>query len=266
MKKLTKLLSVFLAAVMAMTAMCAVSSAASSNLIRNGDASDGLNGWTDPDGIWQTGTNYDGVGAYDSYYFFPKGFKGADGTRIYQDVNVKSYVGMKATLSAQNRTYSNGHTDESMLKIEFFNSSGSLLDSASSIKDSKSASWHLLSVSVTVPKNAATARVSLYSFYHTGSEADSYFDNVTLVMSGTPSTTKEATLTYIQIEVKKGSALQLSGILSDATTGKVTWTTSKSSVASVSSSGKVTAKAKGTAVITAKYGKVSLKIRIKVTA
>lgn len=31
-----------------------------------------------------------------------------------------------------------------------------------------------------VPQNAVTARISLYSFYRTGSEADSYFDNVSL--------------------------------------------------------------------------------------
>ena len=74
------------------------------------------------------------------------------------------------------------------------------------------------------------------------------------------------TLSYIQIEMKKGSTLQLSGILSDSTTGKVTWSTSKSSVATVSSGGKVTAKGKGNAVITAKYGSTSLSIYIKVTA
>lgn len=75
-----------------------------------------------------------------------------------------------------------------------------------------------------------------------------------------------AALSYIQVEIKKGSSLQLSGILSDSTTGNVTWSTSKSSVAAVSSKGKVTAKSKGTAVVTAKYGGKSLGIRIKVTA
>ncbi len=75
-----------------------------------------------------------------------------------------------------------------------------------------------------------------------------------------------ATLSYIQAEIKKGSTLQLAGILSDSTTGKVTWSTSKSSVATVNSNGKVTAKSKGTATITAKYGDKSLTIKIKVTA
>ncbi len=263
MKRLTKFIALLTAAVMAMTSLL-IPAGAASELLVNGNASNGLKGWKDPDGIWQTGTNYDGVSAYDSYYFYPRGYKGSAGTRIYQDVNIGSYAGMKATLSAQNRTYNSGHTDESMLKIEFFDSNGKLIDSASSKKDSKNASWHLLSVSATVPKNASVARVSLYSFYHTGSESDSYFDNVSLTVSGTPAA--EDKLAYFQITLKKGSTLQLDGILDSGSGAAASFSSSKSSVASVSSKGKVTAKAKGTAVITAKYGSSSIKIRIKVTA
>ena len=88
---------------------------------------------------------------------------------------------MMATLSAQNRAYGSGN-DDSMLKIEFFDSNGYFIDSASSDMDRGTTAWHLLSVSAIVPHNAATARISLYSFYRTGSEADSYFDNVSLTM------------------------------------------------------------------------------------
>ena len=235
------------------------------NLVTNANASNGIKGWTDPDGLWQTDTNYDGVGAYDSYYFHPKGYKGSNGTRIYQDINVKGYVGMTATLSAQNRAYGSGN-DESMLKIEFFNSSGKLLDSASSVKDPGSTKWHLISVSVKVPNNAVTARISLYSFYKSGSEADSYFDNISFTMSGTKSgSSSNSALSHIRIDLSKGSALQLSGVLSDSSTGNVTWASSNSSVASVSSSGKVTAKEYGTAIISAKYGSTTLKIEVNVT-
>ena len=186
-------------AVIALTVVCSTSCFADTpNLLVNGDASAGISHWTDADKVWTTATSYDGTDGCDSYFFFPKGFKGADGvkTRIYQDVNVKNYISMKATLSAYNCTYRDGHEDESMLMIEFFDEGGKLINSASSIKDSRNGKWHLLSVSTTVPDNAVIARVSLYAIYHTGSEVDAYFDNVSLIMSGTtPTLTPVPTVT-----------------------------------------------------------------------
>ncbi len=72
-------------------------------------------------------------------------------------------------------------------------------------------------------------------------------------------------LTSLQLTIKKGSTIQLDGVF---TTGKDTieWESSKRSVATVSAKGKVTAKKKGTATITATSGDVTLKIRVKVTA
>ncbi len=72
-----------------------------------------------------------------------------------------------------------------------------------------------------------------------------------------------AKITSFTATLKKGSTLQLGTILSGE--GTVTWSTSKKSVATVTSKGKITAKAKGTAVITAKTGDSSMKITIKVT-
>lgn len=62
----------------------------------------------------------------------------------------------------------------------------------------------------------------------------------------------------VSINVGKNYTLKATGIK-----GKITWTSSKKSVATVSSKGVVKAKKKGTAVITAKYGKK--KITCKVT-
>ncbi|MBR4096036.1 MAG: Ig-like domain-containing protein [Oscillospiraceae bacterium] len=72
-----------------------------------------------------------------------------------------------------------------------------------------------------------------------------------------------AKITSFTATLKKGSTLQLGTILSGE--GTVKWSTSKKSVATVTSKGKITAKAKGTAVITAKTGDSSMKITIKVT-
>ena len=67
----------------------------------------------------------------------------------------------------------------------------------------------------------------------------------------------------LTVSLKKGKTLQLGAETSGR--GAVKWTTSKRSVATVSSKGKVTAKAKGTAIITAKLGSTSFSITVKVS-
>lgn len=88
--------------------------------------------------------------------------------------------------------------------------------------------------------------------------------------SNTSKTSGDATIdsatgkiTALTITLKKGSSLQLGTTTSGK--GSVSWSTSKRSVASVSSKGKVTAKAKGSAVITAKLGTTSYAVTIKVS-
>ena len=70
-------------------------------------------------------------------------------------------------------------------------------------------------------------------------------------------------ITSFTVTLKKGDTLKLGAILSGD--GTVTWSTSKKAVATVTTKGKVTAKGKGTAVITAKTGNSSMKITVKVT-
>lgn len=65
----------------------------------------------------------------------------------------------------------------------------------------------------------------------------------------------------LTITAKKGETLTL-GV--DDTEDKTKWSSSKKSVASVNQDGTVTAKKKGSAVITAKTGKKSLKIKVVV--
>lgn len=78
-----------------------------------------------------------------------------------------------------------------------------------------------------------------------------------------PTNTTTAKLNYITINMERGDSLSLGADMTG--TGEVTWKSSKPSVASISSSGKVTAKAKGTTVISAKCGKTTKKIKIKVS-
>ena len=65
--------------------------------------------------------------------------------------------------------------------------------------------------------------------------------------------------TSISLNVGKTYTLKATG-----TKGKITWTSSNKSVATVSSKGAVKAKKKGTAVITAKYGKKKLTCKVTV--
>lgn len=73
----------------------------------------------------------------------------------------------------------------------------------------------------------------------------------------------EAKLTAFSITLKKGETLSLGTVMEG--NAEVEWSTSKKSVATVSSKGKITAKSKGTTYITAKSGNSSIKIQIKVS-
>ncbi|MBR1832872.1 MAG: Ig-like domain-containing protein [Ruminiclostridium sp.] len=75
-------------------------------------------------------------------------------------------------------------------------------------------------------------------------------------------TDSSSKISCITIPMKVGDTMQLS---TDAGSTGITWSSSKSSVAAVSSAGKVTAKKAGTTVITAKSGSSTAKIQIKVT-
>lgn len=73
-------------------------------------------------------------------------------------------------------------------------------------------------------------------------------------------TTEATKIDYLTVSLKKGSSLELGAALSGS--GEVSWSSSKKAVASVDSDGIVTAKKKGSAIITAKCGTSSKKIKI----
>lgn len=85
---------------------------------------------------------------------------------------------------------------------------------------------------------------------------------VKFTFPGESSDKSDAEISMLQITLEEDDDIVLSAVLSES--GEVTWSSSKESVATVSSRGKVRAKNPGTAVITAKCGKSSQKIQIKV--
>ena len=159
------------------------------NLLGNGGAEEGdLSGWTD------SAEEEDGSGTFtvtDEYvwgssvitpakgsYFF---FAGATpGNAIYQDVDVRDYPdGTVFTLSGFMNGWETDHGDNSYLELDFLNKKGKSLGS-DRVCEPSIAGWDLYSVSLEKPEGAVTARVSLIAERNTGSDCDSYFDEISL--------------------------------------------------------------------------------------
>lgn len=70
-------------------------------------------------------------------------------------------------------------------------------------------------------------------------------------------------ISYLTLEMEVGDTLRL-GAVAEPADAEIKWTSSKTNVATVSASGKVTAKKEGSTIITAKSGSSSVKIKINV--
>lgn len=118
--------------------------------------------------------------------------------------------------------------------------------------------------------NAATEKIKFKADYsvskgtyyirlrhESGGDGD---NKVSLTASFPSATVSKAKISYLTLKVSQGDVAELGTVLSGS--GSVEWTSSKASVATVNSSGKVTAKAKGSAIITAKCGSSKQKIKI----
>lgn len=67
---------------------------------------------------------------------------------------------------------------------------------------------------------------------------------------------------YLGITMKKGSTMQLEAV--DADKDDTSWSSNKKSIVTVSSTGKLTAKKRGTAIITCESGDVTVKLKVVV--
>ena len=116
-------------------------------------------------------------------------------------------------------------------------------------------------------KCAGTAKYSItkgkYLIMFSNQNSSSAYNGSGKLTLTTSIGSKSATLTQFTVTIKKGSTLQL-GALADTSADGVKWSSSKKSVATVNSKGKVTAKKAGTAVITAKLGSSKLQITVNV--
>ena len=193
-------------------------------------------------------------------------------------VTAKSGKEVEKTMSSgSTKTYKISVSKKGELNIKIAHTSSSYVTFA--LKDSdggeikyttrteKAGYWGMLGSSA-YPRNGAFSGTVTYTLSK-GTYYLAVFSNSGGLVSFTPTypsaASSEKKVSYISATLKKGATLQLGAVLSDGNEGTAEWSSSKSSVAAVSSKGKITAKAKGTAVITAKVGSSTVKIQIKVT-
>lgn len=183
-------------------------------------------------------------------------------------ITVKSAGTLKLSIESQmKRTF-----------VEVYDSNGNTLSTianttASGSCDNIGNSYHRMYWNSTIEKYKGTVSYSVKAgTYYIRFEryADGGNGKLTFTAtypSGTSSSGSSSTSTakvyYIVLYLEKGDRLSLGATITKG--AKVTWKSSNTSVASVSSSGKLTAKGKGSAIITAKCGSSSKNIKVIVS-
>lgn len=231
MKAFKKIMAVVMTAAIAVSALT-FSSAAATKTIKSGKA-----------------VNFDLKEKNSAYYTFTSAAKGT--LSVSFSNNDITY----STLSV----YDDGGEDLKIKTIEVGN--GEIRDGGKGktfVKGYYNSSTDRFSVKCTyaVKKGTYTIKVS-NSYYYSG----------TATLKATfPTKAAKPVLKpqKIQLTMAKGDVLQL-GATVTAEGGRFEYTSSKTSVATVSSDGKVTAKGEGTTTITIKYGTGKLTLIIKVT-
>lgn len=244
--------------------------ASSGNLLMNPGGEEGMNYWIDPDDAWETESST--VTPFNGVFFWPKK-KALPTTMIYQDVPISNYIGQKLTFSAYTRDYTSSHGDESVIRLELMDFTGTVL-SKKEASNKKNDQWKELKVSETIPANAVTARVSFVGIRHSGSDLDSYFDEAMLTVDGNtenlpvpvpePAPSNQAELSHLQLTLRKGQKAYLDAVLTGNTKEKIKWLSIRPNVASVNKKGVVKAKSKGSTTIHLRLGNSRLEIKIKV--
>ncbi len=102
---------------------------------------------------------------------------------------------------------------------------------------------------------------SSYNYGFSGSNTDKGSYKLTATYPS-KAAADEKEFSYLGITLKKGATMQLEAVNADAKSTK--WTSSKKTVATVSSTGKIKAKKKGTTVITCTSGDVVVKLKVTV--
>lgn len=198
-------------------------------------------------------------------------------TKIPYDYDKSDY---KITVSASGTLKLSVKSYVSEIKIIVFNSNGEQIKPQLHEATSGSTDWNFMgtfcSWNKTIEKFQGTLNYSVnkgtyYIRFENNQEDASMgrynaYNNegeVKFTATYPTSSSSKAKINYITLNLSKGDSLSLGADMTGS--GTVTWKSSNSSAVSVTSSGRVTAKGYGSAIISAKVGKTTKKIKIVVS-
>lgn len=236
------------------------------NLLINPDAETGNTfGWINGEGLWKAQQLYDTVEPQEGDFFFWPGITGNALAIMSQDIDVshlksnidtgEQYVHLSGWLNSSLQSPS----DVPSLKVEAIDDVDEVLATYST-EHTGNGEWVQYKIDQFIPVGTTTLRVSLIGDRHSGSNNDSYFDNLQLVVNDQNNvSTTDIQLDAVQHRLFTGDTHQIvvTALQSDDSqkevTSEATYTSSDTNVATVSEQGLVTAVSEGSAVITVSY-------------
>lgn len=234
MKRMQKVCSLVIVLVMTVTLLPA-RARAEENLLVNGNAENGMEGWVDPDNLWYPSND---ITPYEGEMFFWPSKGGCEYSYIYQDVDISGYLaGTWTELSGYLANWDQYPHDEATLGLEFLNAEGKVIDST--ITSQRNPLWKKHSIQLAIPQNAIIARIKLIASRYVGSDNDAYFDDLSFrVLDGSY---QAVYISGKTATAKAGDKIQLTannGVTTDAS--KYNWYSSYDSIATVDANGLVT--------------------------
>ncbi|MBM65840.1 MAG: hypothetical protein CMH55_06375 [Myxococcales bacterium] len=157
------------------------------NLVVNGDAEGGTEGWTVVAGYFESVTDgeCDGIEPHSGERYFAVGgvCDAADEAEAYQDVDLSDrsdavYAGdLHARLSAWLSDF-NGN-DEVRVDLQFLAGDGTLLSTSNALTR-RARGWQRMGLTTPIPAMTRSIRVRLQGTRHAGSDNDAYVDDIAL--------------------------------------------------------------------------------------
>ena len=162
-------------------------SAFSENLLINGDAEDGTNSWIIDEGIFESLVALEcaGVEPFEGERYFSVGglCESNDYAEVHQDVNVDSYFDCinnghtSVYFSGQLSNW--GGSDIPEMHLQYVDVNGNII-SISELLTTATSSWTHLGFTEIIPENTNIVRAILTGTRHSGTDNDSYFDDIRL--------------------------------------------------------------------------------------
>lgn len=214
------------------------------NLLTNGDAESGdTQGWVDPDDAWSASAE---ITPHNGAYFFWPARLDIPYTELYQDVDMTSNISAIDAgnayfdLSGWLANWDQYPHDRATLALEALTASGEQLLYVS--RDHRSPVWTKYQLEGQIPPATRKLRVHLIATRFVGSDNDGYFDDLSLNVNSTaPSVYVTVSALNNLSEFPVDGTLQLSAETVGGSDDGYVWSSSFEAVATVDTSGLVTA-------------------------